>query len=550
MAVRTRGGGIGSTSKGHLEPSRSDQHQRLEPSASPTLDEALFVFVRTPKLCVTVTADTTAELRERRDRIRDADLVELRVDTVRDPSASGALAGRRTPVIFTCRPTWEGGRFTGSEEERKRLLREAVKLGADYVDIEWKADFDDVIQERGGRGIVLSTHDFDGVPDDLQARMTAMRSTGAEVVKLAITARCLTDCLALLRLKRPASASPCVLLAMGDAGIATRVLAGHFGSCWTYASDTTETGKHATETRKHGEPLINRLAPGQIDAARMLEEFSFRSIADRTAIYGVVGKPVMHSISPAMHNAAFRAMRFDAVYLPLAAVDFSDFLTFAEHMQVRGASVTTPFKVAAFEYAEEADAVSRRVHAANTLKKSDDRWLACNTDVAGLLAPLAPVMPVQGVRATVMGAGGAGRAAIEALQSAGAIVTVSARRREATEDAAAATGAAVGSWPPAPHSWDVLVNATTVGLANADESPLPGGPFTGKLVYDLIYNPPLTRLLRDAEAAGCQTLGGLEMLVAQAQRQFEWWTGACPSERVMRDAAVAALSKPGPSINP
>jgi 3-dehydroquinate dehydratase/shikimate dehydrogenase len=475
----------------------------------------------TAKLCVTVTGRTLAELRERRDRVTHADMVELRVDSVQDPGAAGALAGRRLPVVFTCRPRWEGGGFDGSEEERKRILRDAQKLGAEYVDIEWRAGFTDLIDHSGGQGIVLSMHDFEGVPADLSARATAMRRTGAAVVKLAVMVTRLADTLPLKQLTGVAG-TPTVVIAMGEAGLPTRVLAARFGSCWTYAGDG--------------------VAPGQVSAAAMIERYRFRSIAQRTSIYGVIGRPIGHSISPAIHNAAFRAIDMDAVYLPLAAADFDDFQTFAAAMAVEGVSVTAPYKIAAFERAEEADPVSCRVGAVNTLRRRGAGWIACNTDIAGFLAPLTAALPLKDARATVLGAGGAARAVGEALSSAGARVTFSARRPEQGKAIAATTGAAVAMWPPDPGSWDVLVNATPIGTAPAvDETPLPHGPFTGRLVYDLVYNPLETRLLRDARRAGCRTISGLDMLIAQAQRQFEWWTDTRAPERVMREAALEAL---------
>lgn len=479
------------------------------------------MYMRQPKLCVTVAAPTMAELREKRDQVTNADLVELRVDSVRDPSAAGALAGRRLPVIFTCRPAWEGGWFTGSEEERKRILLDAQKLGAEYLDVEWRAGLDDVIAGRGGEGIVLSTHDYDGVPNDLAPRARAMRSTGAAVVKLAVMPSRLTDNLALLPLTKDAGA-PTLVIGMGEAGLPTRILPGRFGSPWTYTGDG--------------------VAPGQIPTSVMCEQYSFRRVTDRTALYGVVGRPVSHSISPAIHNAAFRAAGVDAVYLPLAASDFDDFRAFADAMSIAGASVTAPFKVDAFACAGEADAVSRRVHAVNTLKRNGQGWSACNTDVSGFLAPLEAEMPVRGLRVTVLGAGGAARAAGIALASAGADVTFAARRPEQATDVASVTGGTVASWPPEPGSWDVLINTTPLGTApRVDETPMPPGQFTGRLVYDLVYNPIETRLLREARAAGCRTLGGLDMLIAQAHEQFEWWTGVRAPDRVMREAAINAL---------
>jgi 3-dehydroquinate dehydratase/shikimate dehydrogenase len=477
------------------------------------------------RLCVTVTAATTAELRERRDQAVDADLVELRLDTVGDPSAEGALAGRRRPVIVTCRPTWEGGRFTGSEEERRRLLAEAQRLGADYVDVEWKAGFTDIVARNHGRGVIVSHHDFRGVPGDLADRARAMRATGAEVVKLAVMAERLTDCL-VVRAVRGAAGAPAVLLAMGDAGVASRLLPERFGSCWTYAG--------------------NMAAPGQLPAARLRHEFSFGSVGARAAVYGVVGRPVLQSLSPAMHNAQFRASGIDAVYLPLEARDFDDFLAFAEAMNLQGASVTAPYKRAAFDRAVERDGVSTRVEAANTLTRAGGGWSARNTDVAGFLEPLEAAIALRDVRATILGAGGAARAAAHALASAGARVSIAARRRPEAEAAARIIGADVQAWPPAADSWDLLVNATPCGAAPGVEgSPLPGGPFRGRLVYDLVYDPPDTRLLRDARDAGCRTLGGLDMLVAQARHQFQWWTGRPASADVMRSAAERALDVRG-----
>jgi 3-dehydroquinate dehydratase/shikimate dehydrogenase len=463
-----------------------------------------------------------AELRQRRDEVEFADLVEARVDTVADPSAIAALSDRRRPVIFTCRAAWEGGYFKGSEEERHRLLADASQLGAEYIDVEWRAGFDDLISARSGKGVVVSMHDFDGVPRDLTSRAEAMRRTGAEVVKVAVTAESLTDSLALLQCRASLDGRQ-VVLAMGDAGLPSRVLASRFGSEWTYAGQA--------------------VAPGQVPASQLCDELAFDRIDNDTKIFGVVGRPVMHSLSPAMHNAAFRAASVNAVHLPLAAADFDDFLRFADALSVTGASVTAPFKLAALACATHADDISRRVGAANTLRLcGGGGWDARNTDVDGFLVPLRSRIDLAGTRVTVLGAGGAARAVAQGLTSSGARVTIVTRDERQASQIAGIFGASHAAWPPAADSWDVLVNTTPIGtLPDVDASPLPAGPFTGALVYDLVYNPPETRLLRDARAAGCRTIGGLDMLVAQAERQFEWWTGSAPPAAVMRDAALRAL---------
>ena len=478
-----------------------------------------------PLLCVTVTAATTAELRQKRDAVPDADLIELRLDSVSDPSVAGALAGRRRPVIVTCRPAWEGGFFTGAEEDRKRILQEALALGAEYVDIEWRARFDDLIAHAGGRRIVLSAHDFHSMPIDLTARMHAMRSTGAEVIKIAAMMTSLSDCVPLLDLgAQSGRQTGLVLIGMGLYGVATRVLAGRFGSAWTYAGTLGDLG--------------------QLNAQTLLKDYHFRSITDTTAIYGVAGGSVQHSVSPAMHNAAFRASRVDAVYLPLPAVSAADFSTFARAIGISGASVTIPLKVTLFDAVDEVYAVARRIGAINTIRVEHGRWVGGNTDASGFLEPLQERVSLRGLRASVLGAGGAARAVTVALASSGCAVRLHARNRLQASETAMLTSVELGPWPPEPGSWDLLINCTPVGMyPHADETPIPADQLTGRYVYDLIYNPAVTRLLREAEIRRCETIGGLEMLVAQAREQFQWWVGVKPQAGVMREAALKRLAE-------
>jgi 3-dehydroquinate dehydratase/shikimate dehydrogenase len=476
-------------------------------------------------LVETVTGQTTAGLIAARDAATAVDLVELRLDGVADLDVRGALGGRQHPVIATCRPTWEGGRFEGSEERRQAVLMEALDAGAEYVDVEWHAGFTEVVRKDPAR-VVLSSHDFGGVPADLMSRATAMRQIGASLIKIAVTATRLSDALPLLDITRPGDA---VVIAMGDAGLPSRLLAARFRSRWTYAGDA--------------------VAPGQIPATRMIDEFRFRTVGPDTLLYGVVGNNVTHSVSPAMHNAAFDSARLDAVYVPLRAGDFDDFLTFADALDIAGASITIPFKLDALEAAQHADDLARAVGAANTLRRGRDSrppWEATNTDVEGFLDPLEAMYPrpLRGVRASVMGAGGAARAVAVALLSRGARVTVHARRFEQASDVAESCEAEAGGWPPPAGSWDLLVNCTPLGGPSARaETPLPGGPFDGALVYDLTYGDGETPLLREAREAGCLTLDGLPMLVAQAERQFEWWTGQRPAPGVMKAAAYKKMKR-------
>jgi 3-dehydroquinate dehydratase/shikimate dehydrogenase len=350
-----------------------------------------------------------------------------------------------------------------------------------------------------------------------------MRSSGAAVVKVAVKADRLSDCLALARLGDDRADT--VLIAMGDRGFPSRVLATRFGSVWTYAGSIGEVG--------------------QVSAKALLDEYRFRDVDEATELYGVTGLRVSHSVSPAMHNAAFRASGRNAVYLPLPAADADDFVAFAEGVGLAGASVTIPFKVALVAVAEEVSPAVRAVGALNTLGRSRDRWRGHNTDVAGFLRPLDDQgVDLAGTRAAILGAGGSARAVAVALASRGADVSVHARRQDRAAEVAAVGQGRSGPWPPSAGTWDLLVNCTPVGMhPRVEETPLDREQLTGRCVYDLVYNPADTRLLQDARLAGCRTIGGLDMLVAQAEEQSRWWTGVAPPPGVMRDAAMRRLSE-------
>jgi 3-dehydroquinate dehydratase/shikimate dehydrogenase len=275
------------------------------------------------ELCITVIGKDSDAIRQaRRAAEADADLTELRLDSMTSPDPEVALADRRKPAIVTCRPLREGGMFDGSEDERLRILARAQALGAEFVDIEWDIDAAPFLATRGGRGVIVSRHDFQGVPGDLPDLLGRLRASGAEVAKVAVMVERASDLQRLLANARPDEGS--VLIGMGRAGLATRVLAGRFGSRWTYAGDG--------------------IAPGQVSAARLLQEFRFRRIRPDAAVYALLGRPVVNSLSPAMHNAGFAALGLNAVYVPIESRDLDGARGFAELVGLRGASVTIPFK--------------------------------------------------------------------------------------------------------------------------------------------------------------------------------------------------------------
>jgi len=269
------------------------------------------------------------------------------------------------------------------------------------------------------------------------------------------------------------------------------------------------------------------------------------TIGGATRLVGLLGDPVEHSLSPLMQNAAFAAVALDWAYVPLrvtrealeGAVAGLAALGFA------GANVTIPHKTAVVGYCDELDEVAARAGSVNTLVVRDGRWIGANTDVDGFLTPLIGRMALKGTRATVLGAGGAARAVVVALCSQGASVTVCARRPEAAKEVAALACGSVGTWPPKPGSWDVLVNATSSGSGGPADDPMDGVRLDGEIVFDLVYAPARTPLLERAAREGCMTIGGLEMLVAQAERQFELWTGCRPPSGLFKSAAATAIGE-------
>lgn len=486
----------------------------------------------TTPLLVESLADLTVEAFPRafEDALTRADLVELRLDRLPAGILVEVSPQHRARVLATCRAAWEGGAWTGPEDARMGTLAAALDAGVAFVDVEWRAEGRTALLATARDRVVLSMHDFEQVPADLDRQVAAMAAERPAVVKIAVHARRLGDVLRCREAGRAAGETPVVLIAMGPRGVVSRVMAGHFGSCWTYAG--------------------NGVAPGQVPASVLRQVYRVGRVSSAAAVFGVAGRPVSHSLSPVLHNAAFDALGLAAVYVPFEAADIDDLLETADALGVRGLSVTAPFKEDALRYAATADAETRAIGAANTLVRTSDGWTASNTDVEGFLAPLRNLRCLRGTRVSVLGAGGAARAVVTGLVREGATVRVHARRTEQAE-ALSSLGSQPGAFPPSRGTWDVLVNTTPVGTSpHVDDTPLAAEFLAPGLVYDLVYNPAETRLLREARAAGASTLGGLDMLITQAAHQCARWFAVAPPIDVMRDAVARHAPHLVPNTEP
>ena len=490
----------------------------------------------TARVCLCLAADTIAEdLRQLEQYRRWIDMAELRVDRLRPEESAGAvrfpgLAG--LPVILTVRKPRDGGRFEGSESERRALLERLLPGGFSWVDLEEDLDapsLDRRIAAVKGLRVVRSLHDLGGVPSDLADRAARLARGPAEVAKVAVTPRSSTDLLAILNASERLRGADNVVLGMGDRGFATRVLAPKLGSSWCYTS-----------------PGADAVAPGQVDPRTLVEVYRYRSIQQGTALFGVIGNPVMHSRSPLIHNRGYGALGMDAVYLPFLVSDLDEFWAVADSLDLRGLSVTVPHKEAVLKRLSTRDGLVEAAGACNTMVRraggetggSDaggrGAWAGTNTDSAGFLAPLRRLVGDTGLRgmsATVVGAGGAARGVVHGLLSAGVRVLVLNR----TSARAAALARELGvehagldaeGYERARRFGDLVVQCTSAGMGRDRSDPAAGLPFTGReIVYELVYTPAVTPFLERARAAGCVLIHGRSMLVAQGIEQFRHFTG-------------------------
>ncbi len=521
-------------------------------------------------------------------RVQGADLIEWRLDSFADAGRPERLAQLQAlveraplPCIVTCRPGWEGGQYEGEERERISLLEHAGLAGPAYLDVELAAyqasagirqKVNLVVDQPGGiRGVapgglrgrgtqlILSSHDFTGRPADLAARVEAMENAAAcRVSKIVWQAREVGESVEALRLLASRK-KPMIALCMGEAGLLSRVLAKKFDAVLTFAALATDQGT----------------AAGQPTVAELRGLYRWEALQADTRVYGVIGHPVAHSMSPAIHNAGFDATGFNGIYLPLPvapgyealARNLAALLAW-ERLDFGGASVTLPHKENLLRFVREAGSIGRRgeveplaqaIGAANTLTvRADGSLYASNTDYAAALDAVCASLEIgredlAGQRIAVLGAGGAARAIVAGLAHYGATVVVYNRTPGRAQQLAAEFNGRTGQVVPAPldklgqSCCSVYINCTPVGMhPNVDDTPVsdgarPEGWGPGAVVFDTIYNPYETRLLKEARAAGCLTIPGAEMFVRQAVGQFEGWTGAQAPREVFRKVVIGRL---------
>lgn len=465
-----------------------------------------------------------------------AKLVELRLDYISgDISVKKLLDHRPTPVVATCRRRNDGGKFNGSEDARQQILRSAIAEGADYVDLE--EDVAATIRRYGKTKRIVSHHDFRQTPADLEEIHARLSGLDADIVKIAVMANSPHDNLRVLRIVQQAKI-PTIGLCMGEFGTPSRILTARFGAPFTYATFHQERS----------------LAPGQLSFEQMRSVYHYDQINSQTAVYAVIADPIGHSLSPLVHNAALRHLDINAVYVPFRVPkqDLGQFLKDAPQLGIRGLSVTIPHKEAVIPHLARVDRAVRAIGAANTLVWEEGHLVGYNTDSRAALDSLEQHLPKldsenPGVRskALVLGAGGAAMAVAYGLKRRGYDVFVAGRTRQRAEALAARLGCQAVGWN-ARHSIDceVLVNCTPLGMhPNLDETPFPKHHLKPSMVvFDTVYNPENTLLVKNARSQGCAVATGVEMFIRQASLQFRLFTGKNAPAELMRDTLKKAIS--------
>jgi 3-dehydroquinate dehydratase / shikimate dehydrogenase len=466
-----------------------------------------------------------------------AKLVELRLDYLQSAvNVKRLLADRPGPVVISIRRERDGGKCTLSEPDRQLLLRTVISEGADYVDIE--EDIATSIPRFGTTKRIISLHNFRQTPADLESIHARMAALDADIVKIATMANQPSDNLRMLRLIRD-SKIPTVGICMGDLGMPTRILAGKFGAPFTFATFHQERA----------------LAPGQLSFEQMTRTYHYDQISAATRVFGVIADPVGHSLSPLIHNAAFAETGVDAVYVPFRVPKehLNDFVASAAEWDLHGLSVTIPHKEAVLDKLTQRDAWVEGIGAANTIVFEGDARRGYNTDCQAAMESLEAALEtgddgeqetLAGKMALVLGAGGAAKAIAFGLRQRGADVAIASRTLERAKQLADRLDCRVVDWRSR-HGVgaQVLVNCTPVGMhPNVDESPFEKHHLRpSMIVFDTVYNPESTLLVKYAREQSCRVVTGIEMFVRQAALQFSLFTGKDAPMDVMAETLRRAI---------
>lgn len=494
-------------------------------------------------ICVTIGRGRHASLIEewKAAAAAGAELVELRIDCLRrEPELKRIFAERPTPVVFTIRRGADGGLWRGNEDKRQQLLREAIVLGVEYVDLEM--DIATKIRRFGKTKRIISYHNLKGTPEEVPDIAEQCDEMDADIVKVATLAQSVSDASRVLQLGK-SSAVPTIPIAMGDLGTFTRILGAKFGAPFTYAGFNPE----------------RMFAPGMLHFPVLKRDYCYDDINAETEIYAVIGDPIEQSLSPAIHNPAYRELALNKVMVPLLipANDLVGSLKTLEWLDIKAMSVTIPHKEAVVPLLSTKDGAVERTGSCNTVVIENGKWQGHNTDYRAAIDSLENALggradnedtsPLLDKQVLILGAGGVARSIAFGLQRRGAIITITNRHDERATNLAEEVGGRTVTWSSrASQVPDIIINCTPVGMhPDVDDTPVPPGAFSkpGMIAFDTVYHPENTMFLKLARERGCSAITGVEMFIQQAALQFKLYTGREAPVETMRMALKRKLGQ-------
>jgi len=479
-------------------------------------------------ICIPITArsaeDTVSEMIS---ASKYADIVELRIDYIPELQNAEAcieesLKRKTKPVIITNRPEREGGKFNGSEQDRLHLLQKAIDLGADYVDVEY--DSIKQITRRNSSKIIISHHNFKETPHNLSKIYDDICQQKPDIVKIVTYANDIIDNIRIFELLKSAQI-PTISFCMGESGYISRILTKKVGGFLTFAS--LEKGKES--------------APGQLTVDELSKIYHFKEINEETKLYGIIGNPVSHSMSPAIHNASFIEKGLNNVYVPLKIANIDAFMRECRKIDFQGFSVTIPHKESVLPFLDDLDHTARKIGAINTIVNRKGKLTGYNTDCMAAVMGLEYSMKkanetLNNKKVSIIGAGGAARAIAFGLKEKGCDITIFNRTIERAEKLSHDVKCKFESFEEIHQiDSDILINTTSIGMfPDVNQTPVSKNILKkGMIVFDAVYNPIETKLLREANENGCHTVNGLSMFINQAAEQFRLWTNIDPPIELM-----------------
>jgi len=493
--------------------------------------------MRLPKVCLALSGDTVEDmLASAESMARDNPLLEFRLDYVKQPLAALPKIHRflethqYVTAIGTCRRAENGGKFKGSLASQWEVLTKAHAAGCQIVDLEiqsaLKSKREAIARLRSRAGLIVSFHDFRATRN-LDETLEKMLKVPADFYKVVSTATTLSDNVTMMKFLQTQSDQHALIgLCMGEQGIISRVLSVRAGSVFTFGAVSADL----------------KTAPGQISAGDLRSIYRIDQVDAATRVYGVAGDPIEHSLSPVIMNTALRRENVNGVYLPLHAKTLKDLIYCVREIPLHGLSITMPYKQSILAHLDNTDAHTTKIGACNTVVRGQDGKLyGFNTDVAGVVRPLEQRISIDKAKVLVIGAGGAARAAVFGLKERGAEVWILNRTSvKAQKLARQAKARTIKRADLRKVAFDVIINATPVGMGNTRDCPLKDEEIQARVVFDMVYDPVETHLLQVARAKGIAVIPGVEMFVQQAARQFEIWTGKpAPAGDMLRAVTIA-----------